>query len=219
MSAEPLPWPDGIPISGVPELGDSSVELARLSPELLALDSRIEKAERLRSLARRGYFPDLTLGVDYIVTGEAVMPVDESGKDPLAVSASVSIPLWFGKHAAGVSEQTEQVISARDMRRHRENEIAARLEMVLFEIGDAARRVSLYEGEIVPSAEQSLASARSAYGSGAVGFETVVAAEQALLEFELALARAHVDAVVAASRFEQLLGGRLPPEPADGEFD
>lgn len=212
-SAELLPWPDGIPSVDVSIPDDALAELERSSPELLMLDSRIRNAERLRSLARRGYFPDLTLGVDYIVTGEAAMPVEDSGKDPLAVSASVSLPLWFGKHAADVAEQTERVASARDMRYHKENEIAARLEMVLFEMDDAARRVVLYEQEIVPSAEQSLASARAAYGSGAVGFETVVAAEQALLEFELSLARARADAAVAGSRLETVLGSRVATEP------
>ncbi len=215
--SEPLPWPDGIPDVRVQIPGGASAELARSSPEVLALDGRIEKAEHLRSLARRGYFPDITLGVDYIVTGEAVMPVDESGKDPLSVLASVSLPLWFGKHAAGVAEQTERIVSARDMKRQKENEIAARLEMALFEMDDAARRVALYEQDIVPSAEQSLASARAAYGSGAVGFETLVAAEQALLEFELSLARARVDAVVAGSRFERVLGSRIASESPDGE--
>ena len=60
--------------------------------------------------------------------------------------------------------------------------------------------------------EQSLASARAAYGSGAVGFEALVAAEQSLLEFELSLARARVDVVVAGARYEKLLGSHIVSE-------
>lgn len=217
--AEALPWPDGLPSVRAQAQGGEQAELTRESPELLILGSRIVKAERFRSLARRGYFPDITLGVDYVVTGEAVMPVDESGKDPLSISVSVSLPLWFGKHAADIAEQTEHLASAWNMRRQKENDVASRLEMVIFEMDDASRRVVLYEQEIVPLAEQSLASARAAYGSGAVGFETVVAAEQAFLEFELSLARARADVVVAGARLEELFGSHVASEPPDGEID
>lgn len=44
--------------------------LAEHSPELRALDRRIEQAEVETDLARKEYFPDLTLGVDYTDVGQ-----------------------------------------------------------------------------------------------------------------------------------------------------
>ncbi len=209
----PLPWPDDIPSLDAAALRESSAEIGSLSPELLLLDSETERAERSRSLARRGYFPDLTLGVDYIVTGEAAMPTTDSGKDPLSVSASIGVPLWFGKHAAAVREQSERLAATKEMRRQKENELGARLQMVLFEMDDAARRVTLYADQIVPDADASLQSARAAYANGAVGFETVVAAEQTVLEMELALGLARVDSAKAAAGLKRLLAAGIPATP------
>ncbi len=209
----PLPWPDDIPTVEAPALGDGAGGPSDLSPEVLMLDSETTKAERARSLARRGYFPDLTIGVDYIVTGEAAMPVDDSGKDPLSVSASVGVPLWFGKHAAAVREQTERLAAARQTRRQKENELSAKLEMALYDVDDARRRVALYANEILPDAEASLASARAAYASGDLSFDSVVAAEQTALEMELAMETARVDAALAAAGLRRLLAAGTPVEP------
>lgn len=210
--AEPLPWPDSIPRPTGVGAGDAVAGLARSNPELLMIESEIRKAESSRSLARRGYFPDLDLGADYIVTGDAVMRVDESGKDPLSVSASMSVPLWFGKHAAEVREQSERLVAVKEMKRQKENELSARLQMVLFDMDDSRRRIDLYESEMVPDSERSLESARAAYGNGAVGFETVVAAEQMLLEMELSLELALVDAATAAASLDRLMAVGTPVE-------
>ncbi len=217
MGIEPgemLPWPVDIPTIDASGLRDSTGAAGRRSPEVLMFESEEAGADRARSLARRGYFPDLTLGIDYIVTGEAAMPVDDSGKDPLSVSASIGIPLWFGKHVGAVREQSERLVAAREMKRQKENELSAKVEAALFQLDDASRRVALYRTEIVPDAEASLTSARAAYANGDVSFESVVAAEQALLEMELALGTARVDSARAAAGLRRLLAAGTPVEPA-----
>jgi cobalt-zinc-cadmium efflux system outer membrane protein len=173
------------------------VRLPGTSPELLRIDHEIERAERARELARRDYLPDVTLALEYIVTDDAWTQVDDSGKDPLIASASLALPLWFGKHRAAV----------------RENELRALLDRALYEIADAERRIRLHEFELIPRAGQVLASVDAAYRAGSSDFDSLIAAERMALEFELALARARADRSVAAAELARLLGEGVPPRP------
>ncbi len=209
----PLPWPDRIPtVESAPSAaraldpGDVSIDLLAASPKLLALSHDVEAAEAAASLAGLGQFPDLTLGLDYIVTGEAAMPVDESGKDPLIASASLTLPIWFGARRAAVREADANETAARGALEQERRNLVAALEMALFRLRDAERRVDLYRDRQVPLARQSFEATEASYRGGGADFDSLVAAEASLLEFELALARARADRTQRAAKLDELLG-------------
>jgi outer membrane protein TolC len=157
-------------------------------------------------LARRRFFPDVTLGLDYIVTDEAAMPVDESGKDPLVATASISVPLWFGKHAGALGAARSTGVALQEARGQRARDLEARLDLLLYELDDAERKVALYEDRLVPLARQSYASTEAAYRSGMADFDSLIGAHEIALEFELGLARAQADRVRKSVELEKLLG-------------
>ena len=201
-----LPLPGEIPVA------DHSVEpretpsFRERSPDLLSLEHLQEAARYERRLAGRAYFPDLTVGVDYISTDDAPLPMADSGKDPLIGVASISVPLWFGKHAAAVRQSASALDATERMTEQRTIELIAELRMTEFEYEDASRRVALYEERLVPAAEQSVAAADAAYRGGTADFDALVAAHEAALEFELALARARADALIAEAELARLVG-------------
>jgi len=92
------------------------------------------------------------------------------------------------------------------MTEQRTIELIAELRMTEFEYEDASRRVALYEERLVPAAEQSVAAADAAYRGGTADFDALVAAHEAALEFELALARARADALIAEAELARLVG-------------
>jgi cobalt-zinc-cadmium efflux system outer membrane protein len=208
-----LPWPDAIPDVGAPASDGARERLSSTSPELLRIDREIERAARSRELARRGYLPDVTVGLEYIVTDDAVAQVDDSGKDPLIASVSLAVPLWFGKHRAAVREAASALSASRFTQAQRENELRALLDRALYETVDAERRVRLYEVELFPRARQALASVDAAYRAGSSDFGSLIAAERTALEFELALARARADRSVASAELARLLGDGVPARP------
>jgi cobalt-zinc-cadmium efflux system outer membrane protein len=211
-----LPWPEGIVDEPPPPARDEAVDALQAgNPELLALESDVSGARRSLSLARRSVFPDLALGLEYIVTDEASMPVDDSGKDPIVVTASVSIPLWFGKHEGEMRQASARLAAAGESRDDRTKKIEADLDAALYDVSDAARRVALYRDELVPMADQSLASIEKSYSAGSAGFNDLILAEESALEFELGLARARADAMTAHARLAALLGSGVPVEPAN----
>ncbi|MDA7524828.1 TolC family protein, partial [Verrucomicrobia bacterium] len=98
------------------------------------------------ALAKKQFYPDVQLGVDYIATGESVNPgVSDSGKDPVMAMFSVNIPLWYGKKRAALAEAEYQYhASIADLENSR-NQLNADLKMALFEFKDAERKFILYQ--------------------------------------------------------------------------
>jgi outer membrane protein TolC len=89
------------PNAGLPEADVAALrDKARTHPRI-AMHDHLALGEESRARAERAdRFPKLRLGVDFIETGDAAMAgVPDSGKDPLIVSAGVSIPLWAGSYS------------------------------------------------------------------------------------------------------------------------
>ncbi|MBZ0171410.1 MAG: TolC family protein [Phycisphaerales bacterium] len=88
-------------------------EIARRSnPVLLALDEQVEEQRFLAEVVRKEGLPDLTVGLDYIATNEAInSSIPESGDDPILLSFGINVPLWRDKYEAGVRESIARRLS------------------------------------------------------------------------------------------------------------
>ncbi|MCK5597704.1 MAG: TolC family protein, partial [Candidatus Eisenbacteria sp.] len=180
-----LPWPEAIPDATVPVTSGAIESLEKRGPDILALEHEVEAARHERRLAGQAIVPDLMLGVDYIATDDARMPVDESGKDALIGTASVSVPLWFGKHTAAV-RQAEAVLQATERQaEQRTHDLRAEVGKSVFELEDTARKVELYRDRLIPAAVQSVGATDASYRVGGADFDALVAAHEVALEFQL----------------------------------
>ena len=172
-------------------------------------------------LARKAYFPDVNLGVEYIDTAGARMPgMDDSGKDPVMAMVSVNIPLWVEKYAAGVREAEARHWAALRTRTDRENALSGEVKMVLYRYRDAQRKINLYRDTLVPKALESLKATETAFRTGKVTFIDLVDAQRILLEFGLAAERALADQGRQLAQLEMLIGREVPraaaaPPPDD----
>ena len=206
-----LPWPRHVPLVGakIQEV-EMSAKLAAANPELKGLDSLIQKEEQAIRLARKEYYPDFALGVDFVATDEALMSgVRDSGKDPLVAMIALDIPIWRGRYKAGVQETRRRLLAAELTRENRGNVLEADLKMALFRFRDAERKIDLYGDTLVPQAGQALNVTEEAYRSGSADFLNLIDAERLLLEFQLAHERALVDREIALAEVEKLTGTPL----------
>lgn len=206
-----LPWPKSIPGDHIP-LDDKDVEsaLVESNPELKSLDSQAEKEKKAIQLARREFFPDLTLGIDYIETGEAIMPsTKDSGKDPVIFMASINLPIWQGKYRSGVREARARYDAVTSQRTDRANALSSEVKMALFQYRDAARQIELYRDALIPKATQSLKVSQRAFEAGKVDFLSLIDAQRVLLEFELVYERALANHAQRYAEIEMLVGRDL----------
>jgi outer membrane protein TolC len=212
-----LPWPTEIPAQPVVFRDEQVLRwLEESNPELKAMDAEIAVAGVRTELAKKDYLPDVMVGVDYTDISPSTNgrhPSDD-GKDAVAVMASVNLPIWYDKLAAGVREARYRRWAATLSRRQRSNDLTATLKLVLYRFRDAERKLNLYRDTLVPKATEAVKASEAAFRAGKAGFTDTIDAERTLLEFELAAERALADRAQRLAELEMLTGR---PAPMDTE--
>ncbi len=199
--------------------GASLADLARqTNPALLAFDERMEAERVLAEVARKEGLPDFVVGLDYIVTDEAIdSSIPESGDDPILISFGITLPLSRDKYDAGVREAMARRLAVSHERADEANRIAAAIQRAWFEHTDADRRVRLYENTLIPKAEESLRASLAGFRAGDTSFLDLLDTERTLLEFAIAAERARADRGQALARLNRLVGQSVPTAPAGTE--
>lgn len=178
--------------------------LAEANPELKGLAADIEREAKGVELARKNFYPDVTLGVDYVQTGGALAAATPaSGKDPVVAGFSINIPLWWKKLHAGVKEAEARKVATEEQKTDLNNRLNAGLKLAHFKYRDAERKLALYRDSLVPQAKSALTVAQKAFEGGAADFLETVDAQRLLLEFQLQAERS------AANREQRLAEVRM----------
>jgi outer membrane protein TolC len=203
------PAPSRQSIDALPERDDEAwlVRARAASPELLAARHEVERERQSIELARRAYYPDIMLGVEYARGGAARMArMDGGGEDMVMGMISINVPLRRARTDAGVREARARTAAAGREVQDQQVMLEVELKRALFAWRDGGRRLQLYGGTLVPKARQSLASTETAYRVGDAGFSDLVDAQRALLELQLVHERAAADRAQARARIIALTG-------------
>ncbi|MFV2081956.1 MAG: TolC family protein, partial [bacterium] len=214
----PLPWPKGIPEEKV-VLSDEQLLtwLKEHNPELKAIDFTAAKEKAAIDRAKKDFFPDLTLGVEYSNINDAlntppdsetgaVPRVKDDGKDAVAAVFSINVPLWHGKYRAGEREARMRYLVALKQRNDRENILISDLKMALYNFRDAERKIDLYRDSLVPKAEQQLSVIQQSFAAGNTDFLDLIDAERTLLDFQLSFERSLANHAQRLAEIETLIG-------------
>jgi outer membrane protein TolC len=180
------------------------------NPALKSIDAKTAKEQIGIKLAKKNYYPDFSLGVDYMFTGKTDMPgVADSGKDPIAAMISLRLPIRSKKNKAAVKQAEAGYRAALNRRKENENNLLARLDMVLFKYHDAQRKMRLYSDSLLPRAKQALEVTRSAFETGKAGFMDFIDSQRTLLAFELEYEEAKTLRAQRLAELEMLTGNKL----------
>jgi outer membrane protein TolC len=219
-----LPWPRVIQEEKVAFSYEQLLTwLKESNPELKTIDFAAAREKAAIDLAKKNYFPDLTLGVEYINTNDALdLPanpetgerprVKDDGKDPFIAMVALNLPIWYGKYRAGEKEARLRYLAALKQRNDRENSLIADLRMVLYNFRDAERKINLYRDTLVPKSKQSFNVIQQAFTAGKTDFLDVIDAERTLLEFQLSFERALANHAQRLAKLEMLIGKEIPQD-------
>ncbi len=209
-----IPWPGEIAIEEVNVVDEKLLDqLAAENPELEALDSEISRTRRAIELAKKDYYPDLNVGLDYVDTDTS--PVGnprDNGKDPVIGMISLNLPIWRDKYGAGVREAQARYYAARQDKTQKSNSLSSELKMASYRFRDAGRKIDLYGNALLPKARESLKVTESGYLAATESFTDLIDAQRIYLEFALAYERALADHAQSLSKLEMLVGGKIPRE-------
>ena len=182
----PLPWPLA--------LAEDETVLAAIrerNPRLLALSHESARAGELGELARRERMPDLTVGLQTILTAESELTAfEDRGRDAWMATVSLNLPLWRGKYDSRIRQADATERKVQYLREDEGRSLAARAERLLFDMRDAERKIDLFGASLVPKARQALEATATGFATGKASFLDFVDAQRNLLQFELELARA-----------------------------
>ena len=177
--------------------------------ELLASGLGIKKAEYEKSLARLGYFPDFTLGVDYTEIGSGSTAQIDDGKNAWMAMVSVNIPIWFNKLNAQLKEKKAMLEAAKKDYEGEKNSVGYEVDDLYFKINTYKEIVSLYKTALVPQTEQAFEAARTGYETGKVDFLNWLDSERMLLQTRLAYYKTIVDYEKSIAYLERVVGRDL----------
>jgi outer membrane protein TolC len=192
------------------------------NPELNRLKQQIERDREAVRLARLAYWPEFTLGFEWIQVDPrgafkpprnpdtGVRPpapqISEDGSDNWAIVFGLNIPLWFDKIEAGIRE-------ARSRLRASQQQYVSETNRVRFAVADALARVQaqqelveLFDGTIIPQAQQTYEVSRAEYTSGRGDFLFVIDNWRKWLAFTVQYHRALGELERSVADLEQALG-------------
>jgi outer membrane protein TolC len=206
-----IPWPSEISIENVNTVDAELLsQLTVENPELQALDFEISRNRQAIELAKKDYYPDFNLGLNFIDTDtSSVGSPPDDGKDPVIAMISLNLPLWRDKYDAGVREAKAQFYAARQDRKEKTNSLSSDLKMASYRLRDAGRKIDLYGDALLPKARESLKVTESGYLATTGSFTDLIDAQRVFLEFALAYERALTDHAQSLAKLEMLVGRRI----------
>ena len=149
-----LPRPD-LPLPEPVDLDATRLKDAfpAASPRLRALGHRVEAARHGVELAKKAFYPDLLVGLEYTFIGSAAPGVPASGDDAVALTLGFDLPVWRSSYRAGQRGARAGMRAARSELDEARNRLAADLELSLYHYRDADRRVDLFRDTLIPKGE------------------------------------------------------------------
>ncbi len=217
-SSAPLPWPkeQEFRVVSVDRRQLKEILLSQ-NPELQALDFDLESAKSRVELAKKKFYPDIGVGVDWIQTDDALMAgTRDSGKDPVVLMFSMNVPIWRESYKAAEIQARAIARKTQHQKTETENTLIARVERVLYDYEDSERKRGLYGDILVPKAQELVGASEAAYQGGTIDFLSLIDAQRTLLRFELLRERAMTDNQQKLAELEMLVGAELnSPDKAD----
>ncbi|MFQ5696032.1 MAG: TolC family protein, partial [Terriglobia bacterium] len=182
---------------------DSLYQLARENDPGLQREERlIERSQFAVNLARKDYYPDLSVG--YMYQNRPLMP------EMHGFTFSLNIPVFYKtKQRQGVNQATETLLSAQRSRENRETTLYFEVKEQYVAAKASEELARLFSRAVVPQSSLALESSMAAYEVGRVDFLTLLDNFTTVLEYEINYYRELTNFQIALARLEPLVGVEL----------
>lgn len=169
-------------------------------PELLIFAYAIEKNRYAKSLVQKSFFPDLMGGI--------VMRGITSGSiGPWDLMLAFSVPLWFWtKQRYQVKEAIANVEEAEAAYEAMKNKALAQTKEMYSKVVIAKNKINLYQSNLIPILENSIASSLAAFRAGKGDFMMLLDNERMLIGQKMDYYRSLVEYNMNLADLERTLG-------------
>ncbi len=177
-------------------------------PLVRQMETQMSAAQSRLDLAKRDYYPDVTLGVAYgDRTGDNPPPRGGSRSDFLSVMVGVKIPLYAGrKQSKAVAQKNAELQKSRYALLDEKGRVMGAISSAVTDYHRAQDQFSLFESGIVPQAKQTVESMLAAYQVNEVDFLNLVRSQLTLFNYELQYWKVLAEAKQALARLQAVVG-------------
>ncbi len=176
-------------------------------PLLRSYRSLIEKGSAGRKLAKKEYYPDFNVSLEYMQRDPAM---GQDGLDMYSLSLSFNLPVQRARRQAVVAESDSETRMATEELNGLKNSINSGISDLLAQMERRRKLTELYKTGIIPQAEQSLESATIGYRVNKVDFLTLLDSRLTLFNYEREYYDSLADYQVKLAQLEALVGKDLP---------
>jgi outer membrane protein TolC len=153
-------------------------------------------------MARKEYYPDVTLNAGYYNMG-SMPPMYE-------VRADFKVPIYFWrKQRAGVNEQVNNLSQVRRTYEATDQTLRYQIQDEFLTAQASERLMKLYKQTVVPQGNLALEASFSTYETGSVDFLSVLSNFTMVLDYEMNYYDEALNYALALSRLEAMTGQAL----------
>lgn len=207
-----------VAVADAPAQVDRLYQLAVAArPELRGRLAAIARDARAVELARKRFYPNMTLGFSYMDMSRknAMSPMAE-GMPNIGMFVGFDLPVYRAKLHAGVAEAQARAVA--DARLYEAERDSTNREIKdLFTQVHAQRSIlGYFQTGILPKAKQALETTTSGYQTELVDFPTLITSWREVLQIELQIAQVEAELGKALASLERAVGSRINEGPPDG---
>jgi outer membrane protein TolC len=196
----------------VPAEIDRLNELAiAVRPELKGRLAAIARDEKAIELARKRFYPNLTLGVTYMDMEKtnAVSPRTANGFPNVGLFVGFNLPVHQAKYRAGVCEAEERARADAKLYEAQRDEAASEIQDLMVQAKVQQNVLTLLRDSILPRTRQSLELTRSDYAKSNVDYATMLAALREVLQVQVQIAQVEAELGKALAGLERAVGCQI----------
>ena len=190
-------------------------------PDLQGRLAAIERDEAAIELARKRYYPNVTLGVVHqdMEKTNAITPRTAGGMPNVGLFVGMNLPVYHKKLAAGVCEAQARTAADRALYEAERNQSNRDIKGLFVQARVQQNVINLLKKSNLPAARQVLSLTSSEYRASVSGadFLSVVSAWRELLQVELQIAQVESELGKTLASLERAVGTQLNEHPPDPE--
>ena len=198
-----------LPMATVPAEIERLYQLALTArPELRGRLEAIARDEKAVELARKRFYPNITLGLTYMDMEKtnAQTPMTAGGMPNVGLFVGFNLPVYRAKYRAGVCESKERALADAKLYEAERDEASSEIKDFLTQAKVQQNVLSLLRDGILPRAKDTLGLARTDYENGNVDIATVLSAEREVLQVEIQIAQVEAELGKALAVLERAIG-------------
>jgi outer membrane protein TolC len=191
----------------LPKIAQSAEQFNEIAyekrPQIKSLITLSNKGMAAHRLAEKEFYPDFNLSFEYMFREAAL---SDPGYNMFTLGITFNLPIQRERRKAMLAESSSESGMALEELNALKNSISYTINDTLAQLERRQKLIELYDGGIIPQAEQSLESAVISYRVGKVDFLTLLDGRVSLFNFERELYMSRAEYMMQLARLEAAVG-------------